>query len=67
MIDFVGPLLGSVNTLVESDMICVIIDQLTSMVHLVPTRQTYRVVQITEVTFKHVYKLHGLPERIISD
>lgn len=24
-------------------------------------------VQITEVIFEHVYKLHGLPERIISD
>ncbi len=23
--------------------------------------------QITEVVFEHVYKLHGLPERIISD
>ena len=48
-------------------MICVIIDLLTSMVHLVPTRQTYRAIDIAELMFEHVYKLHGIPERIISD
>ncbi len=37
------------------------------MVHLVPTKQTYGAVQIAEVVFEHVYKLHGVPERIISD
>ncbi|PIL23014.1 hypothetical protein GSI_14321 [Ganoderma sinense ZZ0214-1] len=66
-IDFVGPLPGSSNRHGEFDMICVIIDLLTSMVHLVPTKQTYGAVEMAEVVFEHVYKLHGLPERIISD
>ncbi|KAJ2968610.1 hypothetical protein NUW54_g13166 [Trametes sanguinea] len=66
-IDFVGPLPASDNRLGSFDMICVIIDQLTSMVHLVPTQQTYTASDIAEVVFEHVYKLHGLPERIISD
>nr|VWO95354.1 Uncharacterized protein [Ganoderma boninense] len=66
-IDFVGPLPASENRHGEFDMICVIIDQLTSMVHLVPTVQTYGAAEIAEVVFEHVYKLHGLPERIISD
>ena len=48
-------------------MICVIIDLLTTMVHLVPTRQTYRAVDMAEVIFDTVFKLHGLPERIISN
>ena len=48
-------------------MICVIIDLLTSMVHLIPSRQTYRASDIAELIFDSVYKLHGLPERIISD
>ena len=39
----------------------------TSMVHLVPTKQTYGAAEMAEVIFEHVYKLHGLPERIISD
>ena len=66
-IDFVGPLPASDSRHGSFDMICVIIDQLTSMVHLVPTVQTYGAAQIAEVVFEHVYKLHGLPERIISD
>ena len=66
-IDFVGPLPMSNNCHGSFDMICVIIDQLTSMVHLVPTVQTYGAAKIAEVIFEHVYKLHGLLERIISD
>lgn len=66
-IDFVGPLPISKTRNGEFDMICVIIDHLTAMVHLVATKQTYRAKQIAEVIFDTVYKLHGLPERIISD
>jgi hypothetical protein len=66
-IDFVGPLPESSNRNGTYDTICVIIDILTAMVHLVPTRQTYKAADIAEVIFDCVYKLHGLPERIISD
>ncbi len=66
-IDFEGPLLLSKMRTGSYDMICIIIDQLTSMAHLVPTKQTYGTTQITEVVFEHVYKLHGLPKYIISD
>ena len=66
-IDFVGPLPESFNRTGGFDMICVVIDQLTSMVHLVPTKQTDGAVNIAEMMFENVYKLHGLPERIISD
>jgi len=66
-IDFVGPLPESSNRNGSYDMICVIIDLLTAMVHLVATRQTYRAVDMAEVIFDTVFKLHGLPERIISD
>jgi hypothetical protein len=66
-IDFVGPLPESSNRNGSYDMICVIIDLLTAMVHLVPTKQTYKAADMAEVIFDIVYKLHGLPERIISD
>ena len=66
-VDFVGPLPESINRTGGYDMICVIIDLLTSMVHLVPSKQTYRATDIAELMFEAVYKLHGLPERIISD
>ena len=66
-IDFVGPLPESSNRNGAYDMICVIIDLLTAMVHLVPTRQTYKATDMAELIFDTVFKLHGLPERIISD
>ena len=66
-IDFVGPLPKSSNRNGAYDMICVIIDLLTAMVHLVPTRQNYKAADMAEVIFNSVYKLHRLPERIISD
>ena len=66
-IDFVGPLPELSNRNGAYDMICVIIDLLTAMVHLVPTCQNYKAADMAEVIFDSVYKLHGLPERIISD
>ena len=66
-IDFVGPLPKSSNRNGLFDMICVIIDLLTAMVHLVPTKQTYKAADMAEVIFNTVFKLHGLPERIISN
>jgi len=65
--DFVGPLPESKTLNGSFDMILVIIDYLTVMVHLVPTKQTYRAKDIAEVMFDRVYKLHGMPQNIISD
>jgi hypothetical protein len=48
-------------------MICVVIDHLTSMVHLMPTKKTFKAKDVAEMVFEGVYKLHGLPERIVSD
>ena len=48
-------------------MITVIIDHLTSMVHLVPSRSTYKAKDVAELIYDNVYKLHGIPTRIISD
>lgn len=66
-IDFVGPLPESRNRTGSFDMIAVIIDLLTGMTHLVPSRQTYRAKDIAELVFEHVYCLHGLPKYIVSD
>ena len=47
--------------------ICVVIDLLTSMVYIIPMKQTYCGLDIVELMFDSIYKLHGLPEQIISD
>lgn len=66
-IDFVGPLPESSNRDGVFNSLTVVIDLLTAMVHLIPGRTTYRAREIAELVFEEVYKLHGLPEIIVSD
>ncbi|EJD36662.1 hypothetical protein AURDEDRAFT_36803, partial [Auricularia subglabra TFB-10046 SS5] len=66
-IDFIGPLPVSQARHGRYDRICTIIDHFTSMVHLVPARTTYTAPDMAELLFHSVYKLHGLPEAIVSD
>lgn len=66
-IDFVGPLPISTNLTGSYDMILVVICHLTSMVHLIPTKTTYRAKDVAEVMFDRVYKHHGMPKNIVSD
>ena len=66
-VDFVGLLPELLNHNRAYNMICVIIDLPTAMVHLVSTRQNYKATDMAEVIFDTVYKLHGLPKWIISD
>ncbi|KAJ3529364.1 hypothetical protein NMY22_g9024 [Coprinellus aureogranulatus] len=66
-VDFVGPLPESENRDGVFDTVTVVIDHLTSMVHLVPSRANYTAKQIAELMFESVYKLHGLPRKIVSD
>ena len=47
--------------------IAVFVDRLTKMVHLVPCRKDVTAQQYTRLFIDHVFKLHGLPEVIISD
>ena len=66
-VDFVGPLPESSNLNGVFDMIMVVICHLTSLVHLIPTKQTYRAKDVAEVMFDRVYKHHGMPKHIVSD
>ncbi len=49
------------------NMLTVIIDHLTGMVHLVPSRMNYKAKEVAELVFLEVYKYHGLPKKIVSD
>lgn len=66
-IDFVGPLPLSKDRDGEYDSVTVIIDLLSRMVHLVPSRTNYTTKDVAELVFAEVYKHHGLPRAIISD
>lgn len=66
-IDFIGPLPESKNHDASFDLITVVIDLLTAMVHLIPSRTNYTACQVAELVFAEVYKLHGMPKSIVSD
>ena len=62
-LDFMGPL-PKAN---DYDYLLVVIDQLTSQVHLVPTTTTVTTRGIMWLILKEVVRLHGIPESIVSD
>ena len=66
-IDFVGPLPVSKDRNGKYNSITVIIDLLTGMVHLIPSRMDSTVRDVAELVFSEVYKHHGLPRKIVSD
>jgi len=49
------------------DSILVVVDQLTKMVHFIPTIEETSAEGLAKLFRDNVWKLHGLPESIISD
>ena len=49
------------------DAILVVCDRLTKMVHFIPTTEKTSAVGLARLFRDNVWKLHGLPESIISD
>lgn len=49
------------------DAIMVVVDRLSKMVHVMPTRGTVNSGGVARLFRDHVWKLHGLPEQILCD
>ena len=47
--------------------ILVIIDKFSKYGHFIPLAHPYTAMSVAQLYFTHVYKLHGLPEAMISD
>lgn len=61
--DFVGPF----PVVFGCDYIWVVVDRMTSMVHLIPIRTMGTAADLALVYLREVVRLHGLPESIVSD
>jgi len=51
----------------EYDSILVVVDQLTKMVYFIPTTEKTSAEELARLFRDNMWKLHGLPESIISD
>ena len=49
------------------DSIFVVVDRLTKVAHLIPTRMTTIAFDIANLFVKEIVRLHGVPTQIISD
>jgi len=47
--------------------IFVVVDRLTKVAHLIPVKVTFSAMDIAKIFIKEIFRLHGLPRRIVSD
>jgi hypothetical protein len=61
--DFIDglPLSSSANC------ILVVVDKFTKFAHFLPIRHPYTAASVAKVFLEQVYKLHGMPQSIVSD
>ena len=47
--------------------IMLVVDMLTKVSHLIPVKVSYSALDIARIFIKEIFRLHGLPKRIVSD
>ena len=60
-------ILGLPKTSKGYDSIFVVVDIFSKMVHFIPCKNIFDVVQVVNIFFKEIVRLHGFPKGIISN
>lgn len=51
----------------QHDSIMVEADKLSKTTHFIPVKSTFKIVEITKIFMKEIFRLHGIPKVVISD
>lgn len=51
----------------QHDSIMVVVDKLTKFVHFIPVKSKFSTSDVAQVSIKYVFKLHGVPNKIVFD
>ena len=62
--DFITSLLKSKK---KNDSIFVVINKLLKEAHFIPVKLAYKAVNIVDIFFKKIFRLHGIPKAVISN
>jgi hypothetical protein len=54
------------KTIKQHDAIIVVVDKLSNATHFIPIKSTFKAIDVVDVFVKDIFKLHGMPETIIS-
>jgi hypothetical protein len=51
----------------QNDAIMVVVDKLSKSTHFIPVKSTCKAIDIANIFMKEIFKLHGMPKKIVSD
>jgi hypothetical protein len=50
----------------QNDAIMVVVDKLSKSAHFIPVKSTCKEIDIANIFMKEIFKLHGMPKKIVS-
>jgi hypothetical protein len=51
----------------QNDAIMVVVDKLSKSAHFIPIKSTFKEIDIANLFMKDMFRLHGMPKKIMSD
>jgi hypothetical protein len=60
-------IIGLPTSIKQNDAIMVVVDKLSKYTHFIPIKSTCKVIDISSIFMKEIFRLHGIPKEIMSD